>query len=118
MNYLMWVVLPNLNVLFTLFGVLGMIIWVLIFLFIVADKICNNQEIKPETHRVMKKTGIMFGALLTLACLTPDKEQLQALVLIDTISHVKNIKELPDNTVELLNVFVKSQISKLKDDKS
>ena len=60
----------------------------------------------------------MFGALLTLACLTPDKEQLQALVLIDTISHVKNIKELPDNTVELLNVFVKSQISKLKDDKS
>lgn len=115
MNYLLWVVLPNFNALSSFFGVIGAFVWTILYSIKYIDSKINDEELSSDTHKIFKKVGIFLGILLTLGCLTPGKEQVKSLVLIDTISHVKNIKELPDNTIELLNMFIKNQITKIGD---
>lgn len=114
MNYLLWIVLPNINCCACMVGIVGSIAVGIGYAMTLFCFLSNNEEVPTKTNKTFKTAAIICAALLGIACLTPNKEQLKTLVLVDTISHVKNIKDLPDNTVELLNTFIKSQTDKIK----
>jgi hypothetical protein len=114
MNYLLWVVLPNISNVTTTTGIFVLIYVIIAYGYTLSHFRSNDEEIPAETNKTFKFPVIICAVLLGISCLTPSKKQLQTLVVVDTISHVKNIKELPDNTVELINAFIKSQTDKIK----
>lgn len=107
MNYLLWVILPNINAALSCLGAVGLLAFGGIG---IRCYWLSSKELEKNI-----KTGLIISSLFILvSCLTPDKEQLQVLVLIDTVNNIKSMKELPENTIGLLNSWLKNQTKKLR----
>lgn len=114
MNYFLWVVLPNLSgISLSLFCVCFAVLLVS-FLIGVVWLSDQRQYTFTDMSNWFKKPVYLVIALGILAAITPSQEQLNKYVLMEAIGKVKNIQDLPDNTVELINTYLTKEIAKLK----
>lgn len=133
-EYLLWVFLPNLDC-FILAIALFILILGLAFLFGAADKCFDEIQITHEDKalggfygfydkkRTIEKRTIdylpfyfILAALFLFFVSTfiPTKEELITLKTIGIAKNIQGVKDLPENTVNLLNAFLKSAIKEVK----
>lgn len=98
-NYLLLVVLPNMNTLLNVISVIGIIssVWI-------CCVGCNEKNEKLVKKSI--KIFIYSLVLIFISCFIPTKKEIIELKIISVVSGVKGIDKVPQNIIDKLNDFL------------
>ena len=113
-------VVNGLSTVFTVFLIISSVISVILLIGYACEKSEGNKE-ADSLLKIVKKVLVVFIISLVGAVFVPSKETFLFMVggsVVDqAMEHKPEIKELPENTLELLNEYIKTATDKVREEK-
>lgn len=107
MNYLLLVAIPNIGVFFTILGILGILFCVVgFFVFLSKKQDAYSEKDHKECDMYQSYIIKMFIAsiiMLFVTCFIPERNQIIQLKIIDAVSELKGIDDIPQKLIDKLN---------------
>jgi len=96
--YIMFVLIPNVQVVFSLLGVMALVIYTALNI--------AYSSVSGKLLLHTKKIGAALCAIILIAAALPDRQQMAFILGVSAVTQIEGASKIPEKTIELLNKYI------------